>query len=61
MLTRTTYLREVPALRAVGATVVVSEAEVALAITEQLLVRFGATAEQLDRARARVRSEIEAA
>ena len=40
---------------------VVSEAEVALAITEQLLVRFGATAEQLDRARARVRSEIEAA
>jgi CPA2 family monovalent cation:H+ antiporter-2 len=60
VLTRTTYLREVPALHAVGASVVVSEAEVALAIIEQLLTRFGATAEQLDRARARVRSEIEA-
>lgn len=58
VLTRTTYLRDAPALRAVGATVVVSEAEVALAITEQLLERFGATAEQLDRARSRVRSEI---
>jgi hypothetical protein len=28
-------------------------------MTENLLVRLGATAEQLDRARARVRSEIE--
>ena len=61
VLTRTTYLREAPALHAVGATVIVSEAEVALAMTEQLLTRFGATAEQLDRARAKVRSEIEAA
>jgi CPA2 family monovalent cation:H+ antiporter-2 len=60
ILTRTTYLREAPQLRAVGATVVVSEAEVALAMTESLLTRLGATAEQLDRARARVRSEIEA-
>ena len=59
VLTRTTYLREAPQLRAVGATVVVSEAEVALAMTERLLARLGATAEQLDRARARVRSEIE--
>jgi CPA2 family monovalent cation:H+ antiporter-2 len=59
IMTRTTYLREAPALRAVGATVIVSEAEVALAMTENLLVRLGATAEQLDRARARVRSEIE--
>ena len=61
VLTRTTYLREAPALHAIGATVIVSEAEVALAMTEQLLTRFGATAEQLDRARAKVRSEIEAA
>jgi CPA2 family monovalent cation:H+ antiporter-2 len=59
VLTRTAYLREAPALRAVGATVVVAEAEVALAMTERLLARLGATAEQLDRARARVRSEIQ--
>ncbi|MGN6108934.1 MAG: cation:proton antiporter [Kofleriaceae bacterium] len=59
VLTRTTYLREAPQLRAVGATVIVSEAEVAIAMTETLLVRFGATAEQLDRARAHVRQEIE--
>lgn len=59
VLTRTTYLRDAPQLRAVGATVIVSEAEVALAMTETLLVRFGATAEQLDRARAHVRHEIE--
>lgn len=61
IMTRTTYLQEAPALRAVGATVIVSEAEVALAMTENLLVRLGATAEQLDRARARVRREIETA
>jgi CPA2 family monovalent cation:H+ antiporter-2 len=60
VMTRTTYLREAPTLRALGATVVVSEAEVALAMTENLLVRLGATANQLDRARARVRREIEA-
>jgi len=60
VMTRTTYLREAPQLRAVGATVIVSEAEVALAMTESLLTRLGATAEQLDRARARVRTEIEA-
>jgi CPA2 family monovalent cation:H+ antiporter-2 len=60
VMTRTTYMREAPQLRAVGATVIVSEAEVALAMTESLLKRLGATAEQLDRARARVRREIEA-
>ncbi|HEX3762965.1 MAG TPA: cation:proton antiporter [Kofleriaceae bacterium] len=59
VLTRTTYLREAPELRAVGASVVVAEAEVALAMTENLMARLGATAEQLDRARARVRSEID--
>jgi CPA2 family monovalent cation:H+ antiporter-2 len=58
VLTRTTYLREAPALRAVGANVIVSEAEVALAITERLLEDLGATAEQLDRARVRVRHEV---
>lgn len=58
VLTRTTYLRDADILRRIGATVVVSEAEVALAMTENLMVRLGATAEQLDRARERVRSEI---
>jgi monovalent cation:H+ antiporter-2, CPA2 family len=59
ILARTTYVREVPALKKAGATVVVSaEAEVALAMTEHLLVQLGATGEQLDRGRARVRSEL---
>jgi monovalent cation:H+ antiporter-2, CPA2 family len=59
ILARTTYVREVPALKKAGAPVVVSaEAEVALAMTEHLLVQLGATGEQLDRARARVRNEL---
>jgi CPA2 family monovalent cation:H+ antiporter-2 len=58
ILTRTTYLRDVPSLRAAGANVVVSELEVALAMTERLLERLGATPDQLDRARARVRDEL---
>jgi CPA2 family monovalent cation:H+ antiporter-2 len=60
VLARTTYLRDAPAFQTVGASVIVSEAEVALAMTEQLMDRLGATAEQLDRARARVRSKVEA-
>ena len=60
VLTRTTYLGEAPALRAIGASVIVSEAEVALAMTERLLIRLGATAEQLDRARTRVRNRVDA-
>jgi monovalent cation:H+ antiporter-2, CPA2 family len=59
VLTRTTYLRDAEPLRRAGAEVIVSEAEVALAMTENVLVRLGATAEQLDRARARVRSDID--
>ncbi len=59
VLTRTTYLRDAPMLRRVGATVIVSEVEVALGMTESLMTRLGATAEQLDRARDRVRNEIE--
>lgn len=60
VLTRATYLREVPALRGAGAEVVVSaEIEVALAMTEHLLTRLGATADQLDRARDRVRSDLQ--
>jgi len=59
VLTRTAYLRDAQALRRVGATVIVSEVEVALAMTENILMRLGATAEQLDRARERVRGEID--
>jgi monovalent cation:H+ antiporter-2, CPA2 family len=59
ILTRTTYVREARALREAGANVVVAaEAEVALAMTEHLLRHLGATADQLDRARDRVRNEI---
>jgi len=61
VLTRTTYLADAPALRQIGASVIVSEAEVALAMTERLLNRLGASAEQLDRARTRVRSRVDEA
>ena len=59
ILARAGYLRDAPALRAAGATEVVSaEGELALAMAERLLVRLGASAEQLDRARDRVRAEV---
>ncbi len=59
VLARAAYVREVSMLRAAGATEVVSaEGEVALAMVERLLTRLGATAEQLDVARARVRGEV---
>jgi CPA2 family monovalent cation:H+ antiporter-2 len=59
VLTRATYLREAQSLKKAGAhVVVVAEAEVALAMTEQVLRELGATAEQLDRSRDRVRSEL---
>ena len=59
ILARATHLREVPALRAAGADLVVSgEGEVALAFTAAILERLGATPEQLDRERTRVRTEL---
>jgi monovalent cation:H+ antiporter-2, CPA2 family len=59
VLARTLYVREVDALRAAGATEVVSaEGEVALAMVERLLTTLGATPEQLDRARDRVRIDM---
>ena len=59
ILARATYLREVPQLREAGADVVVSgEREVALAFTEAILQRLGATADQIDRERSRVRAEL---
>ncbi len=58
-LARATTLREVPALRAAGADTVMSgEGEVALAFTAAILRRLGATPEQVDKERARVREEL---
>jgi len=59
ILARSGYIREIAALQQAGAHVVVSsEGEVALAMTEHLLRQLGATSEQLDRARDRVRAEL---
>jgi CPA2 family monovalent cation:H+ antiporter-2 len=56
---RSAYLLEVDALRAAGADVVFSgEGEVALGMTEFLLRQLGATAEQIDRERDRIREEL---
>ncbi len=59
VLVRSAYLREYPALREAGATNVFSgEGEVALAMTESMLRELGATAEQIDRERERVRADL---
>jgi monovalent cation:H+ antiporter-2, CPA2 family len=56
---RSAYLREHQSLREAGADVVFSgEGEVALAMTEFLLRQLGATAEQVDRERVRIRTEL---
>jgi CPA2 family monovalent cation:H+ antiporter-2 len=56
---RSGYLSEVAALRNAGADIVFAgEGEVALAMTEFLLRQLGATPEQVDRERARIRSEF---
>jgi CPA2 family monovalent cation:H+ antiporter-2 len=59
VLARTTYLRDVDALHEAGAHEVFSgEGEVALALTEAILQRLGATPEQIDRERIRARDEL---
>jgi CPA2 family monovalent cation:H+ antiporter-2 len=59
VLARASYLREVPALRRAGADAVFSgEGEVALTMTEFMLKQLGATAEQIDRAGDRIRTEL---
>jgi monovalent cation:H+ antiporter-2, CPA2 family len=56
---RSSYLRDVPLLRSAGAEqVFAGEGEVALAMTEAVLRRLGATPDQIDRERARVRSDL---
>jgi len=59
VLARATYLRERPALIVAGADVVFSgEGEVALAMTESVMSELGATPEQIDRERERIREEL---
>jgi CPA2 family monovalent cation:H+ antiporter-2 len=59
VLARAPYLRDVPALRAAGATSVYSgEGEVALAFVEDILEHLGATPEQIDRERTRAHEEL---
>jgi len=59
VLARSNYVRERDAMRAAGATTIVSgEAEVALALAESVLRGLGATVEQIDRERSRVREEL---
>ncbi len=59
ILARAAFVRELPALRLAGAEAIFSgEGEVALAFTEEVLRELGATPEQIDRERERVRSEL---
>jgi monovalent cation:H+ antiporter-2, CPA2 family len=62
IVARANYVHELKALLEAGAErVVTAESEVALAMTEYLLREFGATAEQVDRERDRVRQELDEA
>ena len=59
VLARAAYVREMQGLRQAGADRIFSgEGEVALAFTEALLQELGATPEQIDRERERVREEL---
>jgi CPA2 family monovalent cation:H+ antiporter-2 len=61
VLARAHYMAESKALALAGAEVVVTaETEVALALSERLLTSLGATPEQLDRERDRLRAELSA-
>jgi CPA2 family monovalent cation:H+ antiporter-2 len=59
VLARASYLRDLGEIRDAGAdTVYTGEGEVALAFVEDLLSRLGASAEQIDRERARAHNEL---
>jgi CPA2 family monovalent cation:H+ antiporter-2 len=59
VLARAPYLRDLEALRQAGAeTVISAEGEVGLALTEAIMERLGATPEQIDHERDRVRAEL---
>lgn len=59
VLARAAFVKELPALQTAGAEAVFSgEGEVALAFTEEVLRELGATPEQIDRERERVRTDL---
>ncbi len=59
VLARSSYVRELEAIHKAGAEVVFSgEGEVALALTEAILRQLGATPDQIDRERERVRADL---
>ena len=61
VLARALYLRDLPSLQTAGAAGVVSaEGEVGLALAEMIMRRLGATPDQIDQERERVRSELRA-
>ncbi len=58
-MVRSNYLLELPVVREAGADLVFSgEGEVVSSMTQALLERLGATPDQIDRERARLRSEL---
>lgn len=59
VVARASYLAEIDSLKRAGAQVIVTaEAEIALAMAERVLTTLGATPEQLDRERDRVRASL---
>jgi CPA2 family monovalent cation:H+ antiporter-2 len=59
VLARSAYLRERPGLMSAGANeVYAGEGEVALALAESVLRSLGASAEQIDRERERLRADL---
>lgn len=59
LFARTEHVRDMASLRRAGADAVFSgEGEVALAINEYLLLELGATSEQVERERERIRSDL---
>ena len=59
VMARAGYLRDVSTLHEAGAdTIYSAEGEVALAFIEDIMERLGATAEQIDRERARAHEEL---
>ncbi len=59
VLARSTFVRDLPALRSVGAEVALSdEGEIALAFTTAILERSGSSPRQIDRERERVHAEV---
>jgi monovalent cation:H+ antiporter-2, CPA2 family len=59
VIVRSGYPKEIPALRRAGADVVFSgEGEIALTMTEFLLRHLGATEEQIDQQREKIRDDL---